>query len=92
MAQSPRTFGRTLFPAVVLLAHVKAFPSDRYFYALVLGGLVIFLLSLVLMMVMGWDVYTVAWTSTATGTLIAMTLLMWVLIKVMYGTSGGPAN
>ena len=68
------------------------FPSDRYFYGLVLGGLVAFLVSLLSMMAMGWDVYTITWLSVVTGTVIAMTMFMWVLIKAMYGTQNGSSN
>jgi hypothetical protein len=68
------------------------FPSDRYFYGLVVGGLVIFLVPLVLMMAMGWDVYTISWISVANATMIGMGLFMWVLIKAMYGTSNGSSS
>jgi hypothetical protein len=65
------------------------FPSDRYFYGLMVGGLVIFLVTLLSMMAMEWNVYTITWISVANGTLIGMTLFMWVLIKAMYGASNG---
>ena len=68
---------------------MERFPSDRYFYALVLGGLVVFLVSLVLMMAMGWDVYTITWISVLTASTIGMTLYMVALIKAMYGDSDG---
>lgn len=57
-----------------------------------MGGLVTFLVVLVAMMAMGWDVYTIAWISVANATLIGMALFMWVLIKAMYGTSNGSSS
>ena len=71
---------------------MAAFPSNRYFYALVLGGLIVFLVSLVVMMALGWDVYTITWVSVANGTLIGMFVFMWVLIKAMYGTQNGSSS
>ncbi len=68
------------------------FPSDRYYYGLVLGGLVVFLVSLVFMMVMGWDVYTISWISVLTASTIGMTLYMVALIKAMYGNSNGSSS
>jgi hypothetical protein len=69
-----------------------SFPSDRYFYSLVVGGLFIFLAVLVAMMAMGWDLFTITWISIANGTLIGMFVLMWVLIRAMYGTTNGSAS
>jgi hypothetical protein len=71
---------------------MAAFPSNRYFYALVLGGLVVFLVSLVIMMALGWDVYTITWMSVSIGTLVGMFVFMWVLIKAMYGTQNGSSS
>jgi cellulose synthase/poly-beta-1,6-N-acetylglucosamine synthase-like glycosyltransferase len=75
-----------------LAPNMGTFPSDRYFYGLILGGLVTFLVVLMAMMAMGWDVYTIAWISVANATLIGMALFMWVLIKAMYGTSNGSSS
>ncbi len=68
------------------------FPNDRYYYGLVLGGLVVFLVSLVFMMAMGWDVYTITWLSVITASTIGMTLYMVALIKAMYGNSNGSSS
>jgi hypothetical protein len=71
---------------------METFPSDRYFYALVLGGLIVLLVSLVIMMALGWDVFTITWMSISIGTLTGMFVFMWVLIKVMYGTENGSSS
>lgn len=54
---------------------------DRFLGWVFIMGMIIFLVSLVFMLVMGYDAWTIAWLSVVTGSVIGMTVGMVVLIR-----------
>lgn len=64
------------------------FPTDRYFYALMVGALAILLGAMVFLMALGLDPYTILWLSLVTGSTIGMMFYMVLLVKAMDGEDG----
>jgi len=64
------------------------FPTDRYFYALMVGALAILLGAMVFLMALGLDAYTILWLSLVTGSTIGMMFYMVLLVKAMDGEDG----
>ncbi len=58
---------------------------DRTLTWVFLIGLVIYLASLVTLLLLEWDAYTILWLSVVTGSVIGMTGGMMILIRAMDG-------
>ena len=68
------------------------FPSDRFFYALVIGALAIFLGTLVFLVALGLDYYTVLWLALVTGATIGMMFYMMLMVRAMEGDGNGSSS
>jgi hypothetical protein len=88
----PSSFGETLFDDPGLVDTMGLSSFDRFLGWVFILGMLTLLLSMVFLIVVGYDPWVIAWLTVVTGSVIGMTAGMVVMIKSFNVDNGEEAS